>query len=121
MDSTVETYELTFAGNMKRMREARGLTQRQLEDSLRRIGVPWAQSVIAKVERGNRCVTVGEAYQLAQFFDVTVEGMCTTGMEERESQISRIRTELRQMEDAERLAHERATELAASLKRLTDE
>ena len=54
-----------FARQLHALRKAAGLTQQQLADAMSATGNAMHRSAIAKIEAGDRAVSVGEAVQLA--------------------------------------------------------
>ncbi|MDT0270847.1 helix-turn-helix domain-containing protein [Streptomyces sp. DSM 44915] len=62
---------LTVARNLKRVREARGLTTYALSGALRKAERPITPSAVAKIERGERQVTVDDLAALAFVLDVS--------------------------------------------------
>jgi transcriptional regulator with XRE-family HTH domain len=71
----VETTEtnrpgLTFAQRLREAREARGLTQRELAQTVKKLGGSLNQSAITRIERGDRKVTIDEMVALAAALDV---------------------------------------------------
>ena len=61
-----------FAWRVRVLREATGLTQRQLADKMTAAGHRMHQTTIAKIESGERPVYVGEAVALAGSLEVGV-------------------------------------------------
>jgi transcriptional regulator with XRE-family HTH domain len=61
----------TVAANVKRIRKARGLSTYALSGQLSEAGRPIAPSAVAKVERGERQVTVDDLMALAVALDVS--------------------------------------------------
>lgn len=61
----------TVAANVKRIRKARGLSTYALSDLLSKAGRPIAPSAVAKVERGERQVTVDDLTALAVALDAS--------------------------------------------------
>jgi transcriptional regulator with XRE-family HTH domain len=55
---------------LRDVREARGLTRRDLARALPMFGVRWDERTIGKVERGERVVTVDELAGLATLLDL---------------------------------------------------
>ena len=58
---------------VREIREDRGLRQEEMAQRLQAFGVPWNRSMTAKVERGERGVTLEEAVLLALALDVSLE------------------------------------------------
>ena len=61
----------TVAANMLRLRKARGVSSYGLSGELKRAGRPIAPSAIAKIERGERQVTVDELMAIAASLGVS--------------------------------------------------
>lgn len=72
------------AGNVRGLREARGLTIYSLSDALSKAGRPITASAVAKIERLERHVTVDDLTALAAALKVTPQQLlnrsdaCTT-------------------------------------------
>ena len=73
------------AQNVRRRREALGLSQEQLAAQLRLIGLRWTRVTVAQFEgrsgRTKRNVTLGEALALAKALDVDVSALVKTDAE----------------------------------------
>lgn len=54
-----------FAQNCRVRRTALDLSQQAVSEQMRTLGFPWHQTVIAKIESGERTVKLDEAYALA--------------------------------------------------------
>lgn len=61
----------TVAANILRLRKARGVSTYKLSDKLKSAGRPIAPSAIAKIERGERQVTVDELMAIAASLGVS--------------------------------------------------
>lgn len=71
LDETDRTPGKVLAGQVRRYREKRGLTQRQVKERLEeRFGVLIDAATIARLERGDRRITVDEACLLAVVLNV---------------------------------------------------
>lgn len=69
---------LTFRLTVRRLREEREWTQNQLATELRKRGLEeFSQVAVARLERGERAVKLGEARVFAAVFSTTVEDMLT--------------------------------------------
>ncbi|MFF3665374.1 helix-turn-helix transcriptional regulator [Microtetraspora malaysiensis] len=68
-------WELNFIEQMRRLREARHMTQTDLAKILKSYGLPWHQQTVQKVENGERPVRLNEAYLIARTFGVDVMSM----------------------------------------------
>jgi transcriptional regulator with XRE-family HTH domain len=62
--------DVVFGRRLRYMREQAGLTQRHLADVMRGAGFKMHQTTIAKIEAGERAVSVGEAVQFADALGV---------------------------------------------------
>jgi transcriptional regulator with XRE-family HTH domain len=58
-------------------RRASGWSQRQLADAMTRLGYPWQQQTVAKVERGDRPLRLSEAMVMASVLGVPVDVLCS--------------------------------------------
>ena len=61
-----------FASNLRRTREAMGLTQSDMAERMRDRGFPFHQATIYKIEKGDRKVSIGEAMAIAWLLDVSI-------------------------------------------------
>ncbi len=66
-----------FARRLRELRQRGGLTQQQLADRMSAAGPRMHRSAIAKIESGDRVVSVGEAFQLAAALGVPVAALVT--------------------------------------------
>jgi transcriptional regulator with XRE-family HTH domain len=76
-----------FAGRLRTVRKQAGATQKQLADRMADRGHKMLQSTVAKIESGERPVSIGEAVQLAEVLGVSLMDLVTddmTGRQERE-------------------------------------
>lgn len=65
-----EDWERLFAANVKRIRQARGLSQQDIADLLTEQGFPVHQTAVAKLETGQRPLRVAEAAAIAAALDI---------------------------------------------------
>lgn len=65
MDESPPSLGDVAAGNVKRIRSERGWTQAQLAERLAALNYPIGQPTLAKVEKGNRKISVDDAIALA--------------------------------------------------------
>src|SRR5260221_12900656 len=63
--SPAEVSDMNFARRVHALRKTASLTQQQLADAMTAAGSTMHRSAIAKIEAGDRTVSVGEAVQLA--------------------------------------------------------
>ena len=71
-----DTIGARFAGWLKTARTEAALSQQNVADALRAQGAPgpiWHQTVVAKIERGERPLRLDEAVALAVLFGTTVD------------------------------------------------
>ena len=66
-------YEKLFGGNIRRAREARGMTQEQVAAKLQLGGCDITRSALAKIEVGQRHIYPDELCLLRELLDVTFE------------------------------------------------
>lgn len=64
-----------FARNCRYRRVVLGMSQEEVARQLRGLGVPWHQTVLAKVESGERAVKLAEAYALASIYGLWVDDL----------------------------------------------
>jgi transcriptional regulator with XRE-family HTH domain len=62
---TTLTLDRSLARRVRTLREHQGLTQQELADRLKKLGVPIDRSAVARLERGRRGMTVAEMLALA--------------------------------------------------------
>jgi transcriptional regulator with XRE-family HTH domain len=72
-----EVLDGIFARRLAALRKATGLTQQQLAAAMAAGGSTMHRSAIAKIEAGDRAVSVGEAVQLAGVLGVDVAELVT--------------------------------------------
>jgi transcriptional regulator with XRE-family HTH domain len=65
------------ARRVRQLREQTGLTQRQVADLMTAAGHRMHQTTVAKIEAGDRPVSVGEAVRLAGVFGVAMDALLT--------------------------------------------
>ncbi len=65
----------TVAANVRRVREARGLSTYELARKLKDAGRPVSPSALAKIERGERRVDVGDLMALAVALNISPSGL----------------------------------------------
>lgn len=70
--------DLTFARQLRLIRQRSGMTQRQLADAMTVTGSKMHASAIAKIEAGDRPVKIGEAVELAGILGVPLAGLLTS-------------------------------------------
>ena len=67
-----EADEETFGGNLRAMREGRGMSQADLARAMTERGKPWHQQTVAETEAGKRPLRLGEVVDLAEILRTTV-------------------------------------------------
>lgn len=72
-----------FARRLRTLREQAETTQQQLADRMTAVGHKMHRSAIAKIESGDRPVSIGEAVQLAGQLGVTLMELITDDMADR--------------------------------------
>jgi transcriptional regulator with XRE-family HTH domain len=72
-----EISDRIFARRLYALRKTAGLTQQQLAEQMTRAGNTMHRSAIAKIEAGDRAVSVGEAVELAAVLGVGVAVLVT--------------------------------------------
>src|SRR6185312_6689404 len=76
-----------FARRLRAVRKQAEVTQKQLADRMAARGHKMLQSTVAKIESGERPVSIGEAVQLAEVLGASLMDLVTddmTGRQERE-------------------------------------
>lgn len=66
-----------FARRLREVRQQAGVTQQQVADRMTKVGHKLHRSAVAKIELGERPVTIGEAIQLASILGVPLMEMVT--------------------------------------------
>jgi transcriptional regulator with XRE-family HTH domain len=72
-----ETSDEIFARRLRALRETAGLTQQQLADRMSAAGNRMHRSAVAKIESGDRMVSIGEAMQLAVVLGIDLADLVT--------------------------------------------
>ncbi|MEV4752162.1 helix-turn-helix transcriptional regulator [Streptosporangium sp. NPDC049248] len=70
-------WEYNFIQQMKRLREARKMTQTDLARQLKAYGLPFHQPTVQRIETGERPVRLNEAHLIAKVLGVDVDSMAT--------------------------------------------
>jgi transcriptional regulator with XRE-family HTH domain len=60
---------------LRELRNARGWPLREVAEQMRAFGYTWHQTVVAKIETGQRPIRLSEAIDLARLFGVTLEDL----------------------------------------------
>lgn len=90
--------DVTFITNMKSYREAQKIGRTEFARQMTNLGYPWHESVIPKVEKGDRKVPIGEAVAISKILGLTVEEM--TKPSANAEQVARLVAELREYRQA---------------------
>jgi transcriptional regulator with XRE-family HTH domain len=80
----VDTLDHHVAHRVRELRDRRGLSQAELARRLTELGLRFDRITVAKIERGNRNVKVGEAVQLAAALGVSPSALLFGGDDELE-------------------------------------
>jgi transcriptional regulator with XRE-family HTH domain len=72
MDSS-DVVEVEFRKRLRAARRGRGLTQKEIADHLSARGIPLSDSIVAKMERGERKATLDEMCALADIFEMSLD------------------------------------------------
>jgi len=72
-DDRLRAARLRFGGNLRAVREHRGMGQRELAQRMTERGHSWHQNTVSKTEAGERTVTFDEAEALAVVLGVTTD------------------------------------------------
>lgn len=75
--TTNANLNVAFRNNLRKTREARGLSQEGLARHLDQYGYSWPQTTIQRIEAGQRRVDIAEAHTLARALDITVAALMT--------------------------------------------
>ena len=106
-----------FGRNLRYLREEAGLTQRQLADLMRAAG---CQTTVAKVEAGERAVSVGEAAQFAAVLHIDLTQMINVGQRRRSTAQLKVASLEHQADEYAKRLHETQVLLDDTLARLED-
>lgn len=83
-----------FARRLRSVREQADMTQRQLADMMTAAGSKMHATAIAKIEAGDRSVTVGEAIQLATILGVPLMELVRLRKSQEATEVDRLTDEL---------------------------
>lgn len=72
-------WETNYREQMRRLREANGLSQTELARRLRSVGLPFHQQTIQKIEAGERPIRLNEAHLIADVLGADVVAMTASG------------------------------------------
>jgi transcriptional regulator with XRE-family HTH domain len=97
-----DSSDLIFARRLRAARKQAGVTQKQLADRMADCGHRMLQSTVAKIESGERPVSIGEAVQLAGVLGASLMDLVTdetAGRQEKEyRQLAEARIKVRSLE-----------------------
>lgn len=100
--SPSDSSDSVFARRLRAVRKQAGVTQKQLADRMADRGHKMLQSTVAKIESGERPVSIGEAVQLADVLGASLMDLVTdetAGGQEREyRQLAEARIKVRSLE-----------------------
>lgn len=71
----VQTADDRFAENFRKRRDLQGLSQADVAEKMTERGFAFHQQTVAKIERGTRRVGIGEAVELANILDLSVDAL----------------------------------------------
>ena len=101
-DPSSDFADSIFARRLRAVRKQAGKTQKQLADLMADRGHKMRQSTVAKIESGERPVSIGEAVQLAEVLGASLMDLVTdgiTGRQEREyRQLAEAKIKVRSLE-----------------------
>lgn len=105
-----------FRVQVRQRRTALGWSQQRLTDELVKLGYPWHQTTVAKVEAGQRRLSLGEATALARVLGGSLAEMASESVADMDTRIRDLRhqerilmeRELEDIEKALSAAHEHA-------------
>lgn len=83
-------WESNFREQMRRLREARRMSQSELARELRARGVSFHQQTVQKVEVGERALRLDEAYVIADLLGTDLETMTTAGRASEQELLLRV-------------------------------
>lgn len=109
-----------FGRRLRYLREEAGLTQRQLADVMRGAGYKMHQTTVAKIEAGERAVSVDEAAQLAKVLRIDLTQMINVGQGRRVKAQLKVASLEHQADDYAKRLHETQVLLDDTLARLED-
>jgi len=69
MSSLQQLASETFRDALPTWRDARGVTQAELADAMRKAGFPFHQQTVLKIEQGTRKITLDEAVEISRILD----------------------------------------------------
>jgi transcriptional regulator with XRE-family HTH domain len=110
--------DVLFGRRLRGLREEAGLTQRQLADLMRARGFKMHQTTVAKVEAGERAVSVGEAVQFAGALGIDLTQMINVGQGRRVTAQLKVASLEHQADEYARRLHETQVLLDDTLARL---
>jgi transcriptional regulator with XRE-family HTH domain len=70
-----DDYEVQVGQNLRKMREARGMTQAELAGAVAERGLPFRQQTIVKIEKGHRPLRLREAHEIAAALELRIDDL----------------------------------------------
>lgn len=67
--------ETAVGARVRALREAKGWSQQEIADRMKRRGFDWMQSTVAKTEAAARPIRINEAFALARVFDESINAL----------------------------------------------
>jgi transcriptional regulator with XRE-family HTH domain len=110
--------DVLFGRRLRGLREEAGLTQRQLADRMRAAGYKMHQTTVAKIEAGERAVSVGEAAEFAGALGIDLTEMINVGQRRRVTAQLKVASLEHQADEYARRLHETQVLLDDTLARL---
>ena len=77
--------EQYFAANLRRVREAKGLSQVKFAEEMSARGWPWRQQTVTRVETGRRTIRFGEAKAAAEILRTSLDRLSWSSAEATET------------------------------------
>ena len=86
----IETFDQTFGQHARRRRELIGHAQSDIANMMNAaFGIKWHQTVISKIESGERAIKLREALALATMYWIPIEDLATGARLDRELEKAR--------------------------------
>jgi transcriptional regulator with XRE-family HTH domain len=112
--------DVQFGRRLRYMREQAGLTQRQLADLMRAAGCKMHQTTVAKIEAGERAVSLSEAAEFAEQLGIDLTQMINVGQRRRVTAQLKVRSLEHRAEEYARRLEETQVLLDDALAKLDD-
>lgn len=101
-----EVPDKVFGRRLRYLREQAGLTQQQLADVMSAAGTRMHRSAIAKIEAGDRIVSIGEGVQFAEVLGIDLRQLINVGHGRLVTAQLKVRSLERQAEEYTKQLHE---------------